>query len=155
MEGGKQTVESNEQCKLINSLFLVSCSLFLNFMIQLRSKLTVADNTGAKKLRVYLIHGGSKRVYGYVGNLVDASVIEAVPNSTYPAGTKVKAVVVRTRQPFKRSDGSRIRFDDNAGVILSTESPQDPAGTRIFGPIAREVKDAGYSKIASLAEEVI
>ena len=124
-------------------------------MIQLRSKLTVADNTGARILRVYLIHGGSKRNYGYVGDMVDASVISATPNSAYPAGTKVKAVIVRTRHPYRRPDGSRIRFDDNAGVILSAETPMDPAGTRIFGPIAREVKNTGYAKIASLAEEVL
>lgn len=124
-------------------------------MIQLRSVVVPADNTGAKKLRVHLIHGGSKRKFGHVGDLVSASVIEATPESAYPAGTKVKAVIVRTRQPFRRSDGVRIRFDDNAAVILDSETVKNPAGTRVFGPIAREVKDAGYSKIASLAPEVV
>lgn len=124
-------------------------------MIQLRSTLTLADNTGAKKLRVILVHGGSKRKFGYVGDLVSASVIEAVSDSSLPKGSKVKAVIVRTRFPVRRPDGTRVRFDDNAAVILDPESGRNPAGTRIFGPIAREVKDAGYSKIASLAQEVV
>lgn len=124
-------------------------------MIQLRSTVILADNTGAKKLRVFLIHGGSKRKFGHIGDFVSASVIESAPESQFPAGSKVKAVIVRTRQPFRRTDGSRIRFDDNAAVILESEGGKNPAGTRIFGPIAREVKDAGYAKIASLAQEVV
>lgn len=124
-------------------------------MIQLRSVLAVADNTGAKKIRAYLIHGGSKRKFGYIGCLISASVVDAIPESQFPAGTKVKAVIIRTRHPLRRPDGSRIRFDDNAAVILESAESKNPVGTRIFGPVAREVKDAGYAKIASLAEEVI
>lgn len=124
-------------------------------MIQLRSTLACADNTGAKKLRAYQIHGGFKRKYGYVGSLIDASVIEANPEALFPKGSKVKAVIVRTRFAIRRPDGTRVRFDDNAAVILSAEGGKDPAATRVFGPIAREVKDAGYSKIASLAQEVV
>lgn len=124
-------------------------------MIQLRTTLIPADNTGAKKLRAFQIHGGFKRKYGYIGDLIDASVIEATPEALFPKGSKVKAVIVRTRHPIRREDGTRVRFDDNAAVILNTEGTKDPAGTRIFGPIAREVKEAGYNKIASLAEEVV
>lgn len=124
-------------------------------MIQLRTVLTVADNTGARKLRVYTIHGGSKRKLGHIGDFVGASVIEAIPESQFPAGTKVKAVIVRTRHPLRRRDGSRIRFDDNAGIILESSESNNPVGSRVFGPIAREVKEKGYAKIASLAEEVV
>lgn len=124
-------------------------------MIQLRTVLISADNSGAKKLRTYQIHGGFKRKFGYVGDLIDASVIEANPEALFPKGSKVKAVIVRTKFATRRPDGTRIRFDDNAAVILDAEGTQNPAGTRIFGPIAREVKEAGYAKIASLAEEVV
>ena len=124
-------------------------------MIQPRSVIVPADNTGAKKLRVLLVHGGSKRRFGFVADLVSASVIEANPDSALVPGSKVKAVIVRTRHPYRRSDGSRIRFDDNAAVVLESAESKNPLGTRIFGPMAREVKDAGYAKIASLAEEVI
>lgn len=124
-------------------------------MIQLRSTLILADNTGAKKLRTILIHGGSKRRFGSVGDLISASVVEAANDSPIPKGAKVKAVIVRTRHPLRRQDGTRIRFDDNAAVILESESGKNPVGTRIFGPVAREVKDAGYAKIASLAQEVV
>ena len=124
-------------------------------MIQLRTVLTVADNTGARKLRVYMVHGGFKRKFGYIGDFVGASVIEAIPESLFPAGTKVKAVIVRTRHPLRRKDGSRIRFDDNAGIILESVESKNPAGSRVFGPIAREVKERGYTKISSLAEEVV
>lgn len=124
-------------------------------MIQLRTVLTVADNTGARKLRVYTIHGGSKRKFGHIGDFVGASVIEAIPESQFPAGTKIRAVIVRTRHSFRRRDGSRIRFDDNAGIILESSESKNPAGSRVFGPIAREVKEVGFTKIASLAEEVV
>lgn len=124
-------------------------------MIQLRSVLRVADNSGAKRLRVILVHGGSKRPFGSVSDVVTASVIDAQPNGAIKKGEKVKAVVVRTRKEVRRPDGSYIRFDDNAAVLIDTISNKAPRGTRVFGPIAREVKDAGYAKIASLAPEVL
>lgn len=115
----------------------------------------MADNSGAKKLRVILVHGGSKRKFGHIGDMVSASVIDADSDCQLPAGSKVKAVVVRTRMAVRRSDGSRVRFDDNAAVVLESAASQNPLGTRIFGPIAREIRDLGYTKIASLAEEVL
>lgn len=124
-------------------------------MIQLRTILTVADNSGAKTIRVILVHGGSKRRFGYVGDLVTASVFSAQPHGQVKLGEVVKAVVVRTRKETRRPDGSYVRFDDNAAVILENVTSGDPKGTRIFGPIAREVKDLGYHKIASLAPEVL
>ena len=124
-------------------------------MIQLRSILKVADNTGAKKIRVFHVHGGSKRRFGRLGDIVTASVIQAVPASAVKKGDIVKAIVVRTRKEFHRSDGSYVRFDDNAGVILTGLKKKEPKGTRIFGPIAREIKELGYKKIASQAKEVL
>lgn len=124
-------------------------------MIQLRSVIKPADNTGAKTLRVILVHGGSKRKFGTIGDLVTASVISADPQGQLKKGEIVKAVVVRTKKEFRRSDGSFIRFDDNAAVIIESLDSKNPRGTRIFGPIAREVKEAGFTKIASLAPEVL
>ena len=124
-------------------------------MIQLRSTLKPADNSGAKKLRVILVHGGSKRKFGHVSDLVTASVIQAEPQSQIKKGQVVKAVIVRTKKETRRPDGSYVRFDDNAAVIIENTKTKNPVGTRIFGPIAREVKDAGYAKIASLAPEVL
>ena len=124
-------------------------------MIQTRSVLKPADNTGAKLLRVLLVHGGSKRKYGYVSDIVTASVIDADPQGQVRKGEKVKAVIVRTKKEFHRKDGSYIRFDENAAVIIDAIATKNPRGTRIFGPIAREVKEAGFAKIASLAEEVL
>lgn len=124
-------------------------------MIQLRSILKVADNTGAKRLRVILVHGGSKRRFGRIGDLVTASVIQATPTATIKKGSKVKAIIVRTKKEHRRSDGSFVRFDDNAAVILTQLQKKEPRGTRIFGPIAREIKELGYKKIASLAPELI
>lgn len=124
-------------------------------MIQLRSVLQVADNSGAKKLRVIQVHGGSKRRFGYVGDIVTASVISADSNSSVPRGEKVKAVIVRTRKEQRRSSGEYIRFDDNAAVIIESRKNPNPVGTRVFGPIAREVKNNGFNKIASLAPEVL
>lgn len=124
-------------------------------MIQLRSVLHVADNSGAKKLRVIQVHGGSKRRFGYVGDIVAASVIQADANGTVKKGEKVKAVIVRTRKETRRVNGEYVRFDDNAAVIIESRKNNNPIGTRVFGPIAREVKDKGYSKIASLAPEVL
>ena len=124
-------------------------------MIQLRSVLRVADNSGAKRLRVILVHGGSKRPFGSLADIVTASVIDAQPNGAIKKGEKVKAVVVRTKKEVRRADGSYIRFDDNAAVLIESLTNKVPRGTRVFGPIAREVKDAGYAKIASLAPEVL
>lgn len=124
-------------------------------MIQLRSILVCADNTGAKKLRVILVHGGSKRRFGYIGDIVTASVIQALPRGTVKKGEKVKALVIRTKKERRRFDGSYIRFDDNAAVILTDLKKKESRGTRIFGPVAREIKELGYKKIASLAQEVL
>ncbi len=124
-------------------------------MIQLRSVLTIADNSGAKKIRVIQVYGGSKRKFGYVGDVVSASVIDADPNSKLPRGSKVKAVIVRTRKEKRRPSGEYIRFDDNAAVIIESRDRPLPVGTRIFGPIAREVKNNGFTRIASLAPEVL
>lgn len=124
-------------------------------MIQLRTVLPVADNSGAKKLRVIQVYGGSRRRFGYVGDVVMASVIEAEPNSAVKKGSKVQAVIVRTRKETRRASGEYVRFDDNAAVVITAREQLDPLGTRVFGPIAREVKDNGFSKIASLAPEVL
>lgn len=124
-------------------------------MIQLRSILNLADNSGAKRLRVILVHGGSHRRFGYIGDVVTASVIKADPHGMVKSGDKVKAVIVRTRKETRRKDGSYIRFDDNAAVIIPNRQSKELIATRIFGPIAREVKDAGFAKIASLATEVL
>ncbi len=124
-------------------------------MIQLRSVLKIADNSGAKKLRVIQVYGGSKRKFGHVGDMVSASVIEAEKNSSLPKGSKVQAVIVRTRKERRRPSGEYIRFDDNAAVVIEGRDKPLPVGTRVFGPIAREVKQRGYNKIASLAPEVL
>lgn len=124
-------------------------------MIQLRSVLNVCDNSGAKKLRVIQVHGGSKRRFGGVGDIVAASVIAADPQSAVKRGEMVKAVVVRTKKEQRRSNGEYIRFDDNAAVIIESRKSPNPIGTRVFGPIAREVKNRGFAKIASLAQEVL
>jgi large subunit ribosomal protein L14 len=124
-------------------------------MIQLRSVLAIADNSGAKKIRVIQVYGGSKRRFGGVGDMVIASVIDAAPQGTVKKGEKVRAVIVRTAKEQRRDSGEYIRFDDNAAVIIQARTNKEPVGTRVFGPIAREVKDQGYNKIASLAPEVI
>lgn len=123
-------------------------------MIQLRTILVPTDNSGARKLRVILVHGGSKRKFGHVGDVVSAVVDQAEATGTVKDSQMVRAVIVRTRRTVQRRDGSCIRFDDNAAVIIDPKTG-DPVGTRVFGPIAREVKEAGYSKIASLATEVL
>jgi len=122
-------------------------------MIQLRTILTPADNCGAKRLRVIHIYGGSKRRFARVGDVVGAVVDQADPNGIVKDSEKVRVLIVRTKKEFRRPDGSYIRFDDNAGVII--DKAGNPRGTRIFGPIAREIKDRGYNKIASLALEVL
>lgn len=122
-------------------------------MVQLRTILKPADNTGAKRLRVIHIHGGSKRRFGHIGEVVTAVVDQADPHGMVKDSEIVKALIVRTKKEFRRPDGSYVRFDDNAGVIINKEG--EPRGTRIFGPIAREIKEKGYAKIASLATEVV
>lgn len=124
-------------------------------MIQLRSTLDVADNSGAKKLRVIQVYGGSKRRFGYVGDMVSASVIEAQPQGQLKKGEIVQAVIVRTRKEKRRPNGEYVRFDNNAAVVVQSRNNLDPIGTRVFGPIAREVKDQGYNRVASLAPEVL
>jgi len=122
-------------------------------MIQLRTILTPADNCGAKRLRVIHIYGGSKRRFAKIGDVVGAVVDQADPNGIVKDSERVRVLIVRTKKEFRRPDGSYIRFDDNAGVIIDKDG--NPRGTRIFGPIAREIKDKGYNKIASLALEVL
>lgn len=124
-------------------------------MIQLRTVLHVADNSGARQLRVIQIYGGSVRRFGYVGDIVSASVISADPQGTVKKGEKVKAVIVRTKKEYRRVSGEYIRFDDNAAVVIESRDNPNPIGTRVFGPVAREVKDKGFAKIASLAPEVL
>jgi large subunit ribosomal protein L14 len=123
-------------------------------MIQLRSVLSVADNSGAKRLKVIHVHGGSFRRFGFIGDMVTAAVDQADPNGYVKDSQLVKAVIVRTRKETRRPDGTYVRFDDNAAVIIDPKSG-DPIGSRVFGPIAREVKERGYAKIASLAQEVL
>lgn len=124
-------------------------------MIQHRSMLTVADNTGAKKLMVIHIFGGSRRKFGRIGDILNCVVKEAAPIGQVKSGEIVKVVLVRSRKEFKRADGSYIRFSDNAGVVIDNIKDKNPKGTRIFGPIAREIRDKGFMKIASMAVEVV
>jgi large subunit ribosomal protein L14 len=124
-------------------------------MIQMRSILGSADNSGAKELVVIHIFGGSKRKFGSLGDVVKAVVKTAMPNGQVKDGEMVEAVVVRTRKEVKRTDGSYVRFSDNAAVIIDNLKDKNVRGTRIFGPIAREVKDHGFAKIASMATEVV
>jgi large subunit ribosomal protein L14 len=123
-------------------------------MIQHETRLKVADNTGARELLVIHVAGGSTRHYGHVGDVVVATVKSAAPQGSVKKSEIVKAVIVRTTKEWRRADGSSIRFDDNAAVILDTDS-QNPKGTRIFGPVARELREKGFMKIVSLAPEVI
>jgi len=122
-------------------------------MIQEETNLTVADNSGAKKVRCIRVLGGHARRYASVGDLIVVSVKSALPNSNVKKGEVCKAVVVRTNKEVRRKDGSYIRFDDNAAVILNNAG--EPRGTRIFGPVARELREKNYMKIISLAPEVI
>jgi len=123
-------------------------------MVQAESMLKSADNTGAKKLKVIKVLGGYQKRYARLGDVVTASVKEATPHSIVKKGDVVHAVLVRTKKEVRRSDGSYIRFDDNAAVIIDTKS-KDMKGTRVFGPIARELRNLGYQKIISLAPEVL
>ncbi|GFE61569.1 50S ribosomal protein L14 [Geobacter sp. AOG2] len=122
-------------------------------MIQMQSILDVADNSGAKKLFCIKVLGGSKRKYAGVGDIIVASVREALPNSKVKKGDVVKAVIVRTAKALGRPDGSYIRFDDNSGVVVNNQ--KEPVGTRIFGPVARELRAKKFMKIISLAPEVL
>jgi large subunit ribosomal protein L14 len=123
-------------------------------MIQHESRLKIADNTGAREILVIHVMGGSRRRYGHVGDIVVGTVKSATPQGTVKKSEVVKAVIVRCSKEWRREDGSTIRFDDNAAVILDIDG-QNPKGTRIFGPVARELREKGYMKIISLAPEVI
>lgn len=121
-------------------------------MIQAESKLKVADNSGAKMIKCFKVLGGTRRRFAQIGDIIVASVKTAEPRGIVKKGDKVRAVIVRQRKEFRRKDGSYIRFDENAAVILDGKEPK---GTRIFGPVAREIRDRGYNKIVSLAPEVL
>ena len=116
--------------------------------------IAVADNTGAKKLQIVRVHGGYKKRYARLGDVVTAVVKEAAPHNPVKKSDVVHAVIVRTRKEVRRPDGSYIRFDENAGVIINRES-KEPRGTRIFGPVGRELRNEGFTKIVSLAPEVL
>lgn len=122
-------------------------------MIQQESRLTVADNTGARELLCIRVLGGSHRRYGGLGDVIVASVKDAIPNGMVKKGDVVKAVIVRTRRAYRRPNGTYIRFEDNAAVIINNDG--EPRGSRIFGPVARELRDKGFMKIVSLAPEVL
>ena len=122
-------------------------------MIQQETRLRVADNTGAKELLCIRVMGGSTRRYANIGDVIVASVKDATPGGVVKKGEVVKAVVVRTKKPIRRADGSYLRFDENAAVIIRDDGT--PKGTRIFGPVARELRDGEYMKILSLAPEVL
>ena len=122
-------------------------------MIQMESYLKVADNTGAKEIHTIRVLGGSKRKFGNIGDVIVASVRKAAPGGTVKKGEVVKAVIVRTKRGVRREDGTYVRFDENAAVIIKED--KNPKGTRIFGPVARELREKDYMKILSLAPEVI
>ena len=122
-------------------------------MIQSESYLKVADNTGAKEIHCIRVLGGSKRKYGNIGDIIVASVRKAAPGGTVKKGEVVKAVILRTKRGIRREDGTYVRFDENAAVIIKED--RNPRGTRIFGPVARELRERDYMKILSLAPEVI
>ena len=122
-------------------------------MIQQESYLKVADNTGAKEIKCIRVLGGSKRKYGNIGDVIVASVRKSTPGGTVKKGEVVKAVIVRSAKGVRRADGTYVRFDDNAAVLIRDD--RNPRGTRIFGPVARELRDKDYMKILSLAPEVV
>jgi large subunit ribosomal protein L14 len=122
-------------------------------MIQMQSVLNVADNSGAKSVMCIKVLGSSKRRYAKIGDIIAASVKSAIPGGTVKKGQVVKAVIVRTKKEFRRQDGSYIRFDENAAVIINKDS--NPVGTRIFGPVARELREKSFMRIVSLAPEVL
>jgi large subunit ribosomal protein L14 len=123
-------------------------------MLQIRTILNVADNTGAKKVSMIGMAKKGNRKYAYLGEVINITVKEALPFSQVKKGEVLPAVIIRTKKEVRRKDGSYIRFDENACVILASKDVKDPKGTRIFGPIAKEVKENGFTKIASLAEEI-
>ena len=122
-------------------------------MIQVQTELLVADNTGAKKIECIKVLGGSKRRYALVGDIIVASVKDSLPNSKVKSGDVVRAVVVRTKKEYRRLDGSYIKFDENSAVVI--DSKKEPIGTRIFGPVARELRTNKFMRILSLAPEVL
>ncbi|MBQ8995769.1 MAG: 50S ribosomal protein L14 [Oscillospiraceae bacterium] len=122
-------------------------------MVQMQTYLKVADNTGAKEIMCIRVLGGTRRRYANIGDVIVASVKKATPGGTVKKGDVVKAVIVRSKKGLRRDDGSYIRFDENAAVIINAD--KNPVGTRIFGPVARELRDKDYLKIASLAPEVL
>jgi len=122
-------------------------------MIQPQSRLKVADNTGAREIMCINVLGGTRRRYAYVGDIIVASVKKSIPGAAAKKGEVVKAVIVRTSKPYRRPDGSYIRFDENAAVLLNDKN--NPRGTRIFGPVARELREKNFTKIVSLAPEVL
>ena len=122
-------------------------------MIQMQTRLVAADNSGAKELQCIKVLGGSHRRYAYLGDVIIVSVKEAIPNSKVKKGSVMRAVVVRTAKEIKRSDGTYIRFDDNSAVLINNVN--EPVGTRIFGPVARELRAKNFMKIISLATEVV
>jgi large subunit ribosomal protein L14 len=122
-------------------------------MIQMQTRLKIADNTGAREVMCINVLGGTRKKYARVGDVVVASVKRAIPNAGTKKGEVVRAVIIRTAQPYRRPDGSYIKFDENAAVILTDKN--NPKGTRIFGPVARELRDKNYTKIISLAPEVL
>ena len=122
-------------------------------MIQMQTRLKVADNTGAREIMAITVLGGTRRKYARIGDVISASVKKAIPNAATKKGDIVRAIVVRQSYPYRRNDGSFIRFDENAAVILTEKN--NPKGTRIFGPVARELRDKNYTKIISLAPEVL
>lgn len=124
-------------------------------MIQVQTRLKVADNSGAKEVMCIRVLGGYRKRYGHVGDIIVAAVKSASPHAAVKKSDVVKAVIVRTSKEIRRADGTYVRFDDNACVILVDKEKKDPKGTRIFGPVAREVRHAGFVKIASLAPEVL
>ncbi len=123
-------------------------------MIQISTRLHVADNTGAREIMCIRVMGGSNRKFGGVGDIIIGAVKTAIPTSAIKKGEVIRAVVVRTSKEYGRKDGSYIRFDDNAAVIIEADT-NNPRGTRIFGPVARELRDKGFMKIVSLAPEVL
>ncbi|OGC43075.1 50S ribosomal protein L14 [candidate division WOR-3 bacterium RBG_13_43_14] len=122
-------------------------------MIQIYTRLRVCDNTGARVAMCIHVSGGSKRRYGYIGDIINVSIKDALPNAPVKKGDKGKAVIVRTKKEYRRLDGSYVRFDDNACVLINDQ--KEPKGTRVFGPVARELRERGFTKIISLASEVV
>jgi large subunit ribosomal protein L14 len=124
------------------------------FMIQLKTQLKVADNSGARRLQVIKVGGGYKRRFAFLGDIVTCTIKDALPHTAVKKGDLVKAVIVRTKKEVRRANGIYIRFDENAAVLIEPKN-KEPKGTRIFGPVARELRAAGFTKIISLAPEVL